>query len=116
VVPLVLPPPETEKNGKAKEKNRSVERSRSKTEKKRKKNRSVNKKQKLKSTVCCVFGCFAGHRRRGREEGRKPFQIHPSPGFFRDGGAWRRRLATVHLFPEVLLSNSWSFGELFCNF
>jgi len=32
-----LPPPETEKNGKVKEKNRYVERSRSEMEKKRKK-------------------------------------------------------------------------------
>jgi len=50
---LVLPPPETRKNGKEKEKNRSVERNRSKTEKKRKKNRPVKEKLKLKQTVCC---------------------------------------------------------------
>jgi len=51
-----LPPPETEKNGKEKEKNRSVEKSISEMEKKRKKNRSEKQRNKsLKLTVCAFF-------------------------------------------------------------
>jgi len=32
------------------------------------------------------------------------------------GGAWRRRAATAPAVPEDLLSNSWIFRGLFCNF
>jgi hypothetical protein len=34
------------------------------------------KKEKLKSTACYVFGCFAGHRRHRETEKRKTFSIH----------------------------------------
>jgi hypothetical protein len=39
-------------------------------------------KEKLKSTACCIFGCFAGHRRRRETEKRKTFPIH-SFAFFK---------------------------------
>ena len=59
----------------------------------------------------CVFlrsadsgGC---HRRRGREEGRKPFLLPPVSGLISrqrvasGGGAWEPRAATVLAVPEV---------------
>jgi predicted alpha/beta hydrolase len=50
-------------------------------------NRSgLKKKEKLKSTACCVFGCFAGHRRRRETEKRKMFPIHQFVTFI-SGGA-----------------------------
>jgi hypothetical protein len=33
-----------------------------------------------------------------------------------NGDAWRRRAATVPIFPKVLLYSSWIFRGLFCNF
>jgi len=70
------------------------------------------KKEKLKSTACCVFGCFAGHRRRRETEKRKTFPIHQfchlhqrrrvNPRQWR----WRveQRAATVPtLFPRIYL-------------
>jgi len=55
---------------------------------------------KVKSIVVCVFLFVAGHYPRGKEGGRKLFQIHM---FFRlflqrrvsGSGAWKRRAATV---------------------
>jgi hypothetical protein len=38
---------------------------------KRERGRSENRERRLKQFACCVFWCFAGHRRRGGEEERK---------------------------------------------
>jgi hypothetical protein len=44
------------------------------------------KKNKSKINCCmCFFSCFAGHRWRGREEGRKLFYILSLRGFSRGG-------------------------------
>jgi hypothetical protein len=62
-----LPPPETKKNGKEKESNRSMERSRSKT----KRSKSEKLRKKWKSTVLCMFSSFASdgvpHSQQGGE-------------------------------------------------
>jgi len=68
--------------------------------------------------------CFAGHRRREREEGRKPSQI-PRPLLFlaaareraaSGGRTWRRRAATIPATPECLPCNSKTVLGSFVNF
>jgi len=56
--------------------------------KKKEENRSEKRRKNQK--VCLCFSCFAGHRWRGKEEGRKSFQIHSSTGFSCNG-VWTRR-------------------------
>jgi len=60
-------------------------------------------KEKLKSTVCWDFAVCAGHRRRGRKEEAVSdlpcclncLRQRVNPRAASDGGAWRRRAATV---------------------
>jgi hypothetical protein len=71
----VLPPPETEKNGKGKEKNRSVEKQIQNEEEEKKKIQEQSGQKWTKINCLRFFFLFAGHRRRGKEEGRKPLWI-----------------------------------------
>ena len=78
-------PPATWNKGEEDEKNQIC----SETDlKKKEDNRSEKRRKKQK--VCLCFSCFAGHRWRGKKEGRKSFQIHPSTGFS-CGSVWTRR-------------------------
>jgi hypothetical protein len=53
--------------------------------KKEKTETDPKKKEKLKSTACVVFGCFAGHRRRRETEKKKSIQTPPVAWFFCGG-------------------------------
>jgi len=66
-----LPPPETKKIRKEKETNRSAQ-----NEEEEKEEHIENQRTKLKLTVCCLFVCFAGHRRLRETKKRKRFPIH----------------------------------------
>jgi len=106
-----LPSPETKKNGKEKEKNRSVERSISKTEKKRMKNRFV--KEKLKQTVCCDFVVFEGHGVTAGREGQKRRRVFRSKHFLR---CLQRRLDPHAASVFVTQKPSSTVPQDFCNF
>ena len=78
-------PPATWNKGEEDEKNQIC----SETDLKKKEDNRSEKRRKNQK-VCLCFSCFAGHRWRGKEEGRKSFQIHPSTGFS-CGSVWTRR-------------------------
>jgi hypothetical protein len=61
--------------------------------KKEKTKTDPKKKEKLKSTACGVFGCFAGHRRRRETEKKETISIYQLAGLHR---RWRVRPTRRH--------------------
>jgi hypothetical protein len=61
--------------------------------KKEKTKTDPKKKEKLKSTACGVFGCFAGHRRRRETEKKETIPIYQLAGLHR---RWRVRPTRRH--------------------
>jgi hypothetical protein len=82
--------------------------------------KAIYKKKNLKQTACVslfllqvtVKATTGREEKRGGNRSRPPLFV----GLYCGGDAWRRRAATVPIFPKVLLYSSWIFRGLFCNF